>query len=107
MFASKTVREHVLRGTVGLGAVALALNVPMLALPAWSELPAMALLLGGGMLALRGCPMCWLYGLGETLVAAVRGQAAPDACVDGACAARARAKPSIGRMWRDLLGPPP
>ena len=60
MFASNTLLEHLLRGAIGLTALALAflfqdvsLFVPIVLVPI-------------GLLALKGCPMCWTLGLGET-----------------------------------------
>jgi hypothetical protein len=99
MFASKTLTEHLARGAVGLTAVALALAL------ADTSLVFPLVLLPIALLALRGCPMCWLMGLGETIVARFTGSRAEGACVDGTCAVRSRPKPSVDRMLRDLLGP--
>ena len=83
MFASKSLVEHGARGVIGLGAFAcavfLAPHQPWLALAA---LPV-------GMLALRGCPSCWLLGLVETVVLR---RAKGTACVDGSCAKRSPPK---------------
>ena len=81
MFASKTVTEHLVRGAVGISALVF---TPVLALrwwPAWFLLPL-------GLVALRGCPLCWTLGLAQTVWAKVRGRSIDDACVDGACALR-------------------
>ena len=77
MFASGSVTEHVVRGLVGLALVVLALVLA----PAhpWALLG-----LGPAALAWRGCPTCWLLGLGQTLS---RGRTRP--CTDG-CETRAR-----------------
>jgi hypothetical protein len=88
MFASESVAEHLLRGAAGLSALAAALAVgpdhPVAALGAAA----------GGLLALRGCPMCWTLGLLETAAAALQGRRASPACLDGSCAAK-------------RVGPPP
>ncbi|GAA2230480.1 hypothetical protein GCM10010232_16000 [Streptomyces amakusaensis] len=60
-FASATLPRHVLRGAVGFGALA----GSVLALPAVG--PVSLLLVPVGLLALRGCPMCWTIGLVQTL----------------------------------------
>lgn len=78
MFASRSVLEHLVRGAVGLGAM---IGAVAFASAVWPAL----LLLAVGLIALRGCPMCWTVGLVETVVARARGRAAPDACADGSC----------------------
>ena len=93
MFASKTLTEHLARGLLGLAAIGLALAfadtnlVPLVLVPV-------------ALLALRGCPMCWLMGLGETLAAKLSGRSAEGACVDGRCATR-RPAPPMDQMFRD------
>jgi len=78
-FASRSVTEHLLRGALGIGALATAAFVP---------LPAALGLLVLGLVALRGCPMCWTMGLIETVYARWTGRRPPlGACLDGACAA--------------------
>ena len=80
MFASKSIGEHLLRGSLGLSAfaaaVALAPAHPLLAL---GFVPI-------AFVALRGCPMCWTVGLAQTVMANLRGAYAGDACHDGTCA---------------------
>ena len=83
MFESKTVTEHLVRGAIGIGALAI---TPTLALhwwPAWFLFPL-------GLLALRGCPMCWTLGLVQTVWAKLRGRPTDGVCVDGTCALRRR-----------------
>ncbi|WP_438022182.1 hypothetical protein [Sorangium sp. So ce233] len=65
MFASKSLVEHVARGLLGLGAFA----ASALLAPAhpWAALA----LLPVGLVALRGCPMCWTLGLIQTVMARV------------------------------------
>lgn len=60
LFASSSVTEHVLRGVVGL-----VLAVASLALV--GDHPWALLGLLGAIVAWRGCPTCWLMGLGQTL----------------------------------------
>ena len=83
MFASKSVLEHVLRGVLGLAALAaavlLAPHRPWLALAA---LPV-------ALFALRGCPSCWLLGLIQTVSL---GSSKGDACSAGNCAERRGSK---------------
>lgn len=78
MFASRSVSGHLVRGVIGLGALT---GAVVFASALWPAL----LLLPVALVALRGCPMCWTVGLVETIVAGVRGRAAPAACVDGSC----------------------
>ena len=60
MFASETLIEHVLRGTVGIGALWYA--VAIAEIHPWASLALGALVL----LAFRGCPIRWTIGLFET-----------------------------------------
>jgi len=84
MFASKSVPEHLVRGVIGIGAFAaavfLAAEHPWLALPA----------IGVALIALRGCPTCWLLGLVQTVLPRL-GKA--GGCVDGSCGVPPEAKP--------------
>ncbi len=59
--ASKSVTEHLLRGAAGVGALVWA--VSLLATHPLASL-ALAVL---ALLAFRGCPMCWIMGLVETV----------------------------------------
>ena len=60
-FASKSVIEHLLRGALGLAIILFAIKLG-------GTRPAVALVLVlGGLVALRGCPTCWLIGLFSTL----------------------------------------
>ncbi|MED7953351.1 hypothetical protein [Streptomyces sp. BE303] len=74
-FASASLPRHLLRGAVGFGSLvgAFAL-VPVVG-------PVALLLLPVGVLALRGCPMCWTIGLLETVS---RGRL-KRSCADGSC----------------------
>jgi hypothetical protein len=74
MFASRSLVEHLLRGVVGIatigGAVLLSGSHP------WAASGLLAL----GVLALRGCPMCWTIGLFETARAKVSGKPSSSVC---------------------------
>ena len=62
LFASRSVTAHLLRGAIA------AILLPWAIVNASSQ-PAMALLsVGASVVAMRGCPMCWLVGLVETVV---------------------------------------
>jgi len=80
MFASKSIAAHLLRGFLGLGALAGAM-----ALLSQHPFVALALFITG-LVALRGCPMCWTIGLLETVHAKLSGRAVGGACLDGSCA---------------------
>jgi hypothetical protein len=81
MFASKSIGAHLLRGAVGFGLCAAAI--------ALAETSAFALILFPlALVALRGCPMCWMVGLIET-VSRRRARLVQNAvCPDGQCAPR-------------------
>lgn len=74
-YASRSLPRHLARGAIGFGGLigSLAL-LPLVG-------PVSLLLLPVGVLALRGCPMCWAVGLVQTLS---RGRLERD-CDDGAC----------------------
>ncbi|WP_411105829.1 hypothetical protein [Streptomyces sp. cmx-4-9] len=75
-FASRSLPRHLVRGAVGFGSLAGAVALlPLLG-------PASLLLAPVGLLALRGCPVCWAVGLAQTLS---RGRLR-RACTDGRCA---------------------
>ncbi|MEV7520656.1 hypothetical protein [Streptomyces sp. NPDC091371] len=77
-FASSSLPRHLVRGAVGFGGLIGAFAL----LPVWG--PASLLLAPVGVLALRGCPMCWAIGLAQTLS---RGRLQRE-CVDGRCELR-------------------
>jgi hypothetical protein len=91
MFASKTIGEHVVRGALGIGAVALVLAAPAVE-PAWLDVTLRGALAVSALVLLRGCPMCWLAGLVETVAARLWGRAPSAACSDDTCVGRARAR---------------
>lgn len=78
MFGSRSVAEHLVRGVIGLGALAGAAT--------WSASQPLVWLaaIPVALVAFRGCPMCWTVGLAETVVTTLRGRSAeaagPDAC---------------------------
>lgn len=74
-FASDSVPRHLARGAVGFGALVGSLAL----LPVVG--PASLLLAPVGLVALRGCPMCWAIGLVETVSAGRLRRS----CVDGRC----------------------
>ncbi len=86
MFASKTLGEHLLRGGVGLGALVVAAFV-LIAHP-FAALALLALAL----VSLRGCPMCWTFGLMQTVLARVQRKRVTRSCIGGRCALAPRAE---------------
>ncbi|WP_330238915.1 hypothetical protein [Streptomyces sp. NBC_00525] len=60
-FASVTLPRHLARGAAGFGGLVGAFAL----LPLTG--PLSLLLLPAGLLALRGCPLCWTIGLAQTL----------------------------------------
>ncbi|MGG8408295.1 hypothetical protein ACM614_17670 [Streptomyces sp. 12297] len=74
-FASASLPRHLVRGLVGFGG--LIGSVALLPLTG----PVSLLLLPVGVLALRGCPMCWTIGLIQTVS---RGRL-QRSCEDGQC----------------------
>jgi hypothetical protein len=61
MFCSRSVSLHLLRGALAVALVILAMEYGGERIWLWP--PAIV----GAALLLRGCPMCWLVGLFETL----------------------------------------
>ena len=75
-FASRTVPEHLLRGA---GAITLGvLAAWLVASPNLLRTAAAFGAFGAALVLLRGCPMCWLAGLFETIAHAIRKDAAHD-----------------------------
>ncbi|MFF0292253.1 hypothetical protein ACFYST_03275 [Kitasatospora sp. NPDC004614] len=77
-FASATLTRHLVRGGLGFGAIVVGFAL----LPVAG--PVSLLLAPLGLVALRGCPMCWAIGLAQTLS---RGRL-QRACHDGQCTLR-------------------
>ncbi|MFE3223449.1 hypothetical protein [Nocardia sp. NPDC059228] len=74
-FASKSVPAHLARGVIGFGLLAGSVTLaPVFGIPSLLLLPI-------GVLALRGCPMCWAIGLIQTIS---RGRL-QRSCTDDAC----------------------
>ena len=72
---SPNIFFHILRGILGIGFLAIALQYgPDLGW--WATIPVIAALI-----CLGGCPMCWIIGLVET---ALRRKTSAG-CVDGSC----------------------
>lgn len=80
MFASRSVPAHVARGLLGIGALCMA--------AVWaSSRPWLALLaFPVALVLLRGCPMCWMLGLIETLQARLPNRAKSERHGDGSSA---------------------
>ena len=74
-YASSTLPRHLVRGVLGFGG--LIGSVALLPVTG----PLSLLLLPAGVLALRGCPMCWTIGLIQTIS---RGRL-QRTCENGAC----------------------
>ena len=63
IFASSSVPRHLMRGVIGFGLIAAALVLTT------SRGPVALLLAPIGVVALRGCPTCWIVGLVQTISA--------------------------------------
>lgn len=61
MYCSRSVSVHLLRGAAALGLIFAAFFLGSYGL-LWSAMAGV-----GAVVLLRGCPMCWLMGLFETL----------------------------------------
>jgi len=84
MFGSKSLPEHLARGIVGIGAFVAAVScAPQ---HPWLALAAIVMAL----VALRGCPSCWLLGLVQTVLPRL---GKPGGCVDGSCGLPPASKP--------------
>ena len=66
MFGNKSVWVHLLRGALGL--LSLFCALVLVERSTWFGLAC----LPSAIFLLKGCPMCWLVGLGETIVMKVR-----------------------------------
>ncbi|MFD3730286.1 hypothetical protein [Streptomyces sp. NPDC058632] len=74
-FASTSVPQHLLRGALGFGLI-----IGSIALVPFAG-PATLLAAPLGLVALRGCPACWMIGLAQTVS---RGRL-QRGCADGVC----------------------
>jgi hypothetical protein len=63
ILASKSVARHLARGALGFGLIGVAIAL------ATSVGPVAILLAPFGLVALRGCPTCWIVGLVQTISA--------------------------------------
>jgi hypothetical protein len=63
ILASKSVARHLGRGALGFGLIGAAIALTT------SAGPAALLLAPFGLVALRGCPTCWIVGLVQTISA--------------------------------------
>jgi hypothetical protein len=80
--ASTSVAAHLMRGAIGFGLIGSALALTP------SVGPAALLLALPGMVALRGCPTCWIAGLIETISAG----RLKRTCTDTSCTVHASAR---------------
>jgi hypothetical protein len=76
-FASRSPAVHLARGAAGFGLIGVGFGLSAIVGPAT------LLLVIPGMVALRGCPMCWIVGLVETVSA---GRLRRDCTESGRCA---------------------
>lgn len=93
MFASKSLGQHLLRGAIGIGA--LVTTALWSSSHPWRAIAALPVAL----LALRGCPMCWMVGLLQTVFALRSARFAGQTCVDGSCALPL-AQPAVKRTTK-------
>ncbi|KOG47362.1 MULTISPECIES: hypothetical protein [Streptomyces] len=82
-FASSTLPRHLVRGAVGIGSLIGAFAL----LPLYG--PLTLALAPVGLVALRGCPMCWAIGLAQTLS---RGRLQRECTENGSCTLRPAAR---------------
>ena len=78
MFKSPSIVEHVFRGVLGFGLLAVGLLYSDV-LGWWTIVP-----LVGALLSFRGCPTCWTVGLVESVLL----RKAQKGCGDRSCAKR-------------------
>jgi hypothetical protein len=78
--ASTSLARHLVRGALGFGLIGAALALTA------TVGPVALLLVLAGMVALRGCPTCWIAGLIQTVSAGRLRRA----CADTSCKLRAR-----------------
>jgi hypothetical protein len=75
VFASSSLTRHLARGALGFGLIGSAFVL------AASVSPIALLLAPAGMVALRGCPTCWIAGLIQTISAGrVQRSCTEDGC---------------------------
>ena len=82
--AERSLARHLTRGAIGFGLIGSAIAL------APSLGPAALLLAPGGMVALRGCPTCWVAGLLETVSAG----RVERTCTDDGCELHASPTPA-------------
>lgn len=83
-FASTSVPRHLARGAIGFGLIGSAIAlVPSLG-------PGALVLAPPGVVALRGCPTCWMVGLMETISAGRLRRT----CTDSGCELHTSASPA-------------
>ncbi|WP_043635180.1 hypothetical protein [Nonomuraea candida] len=83
-FAERSLSIHLVRGVAGFGLLAGSFAlIPVVGLLSLLLLPV-------GLLALRGCPLCWVMGLAEVVS---RGRV-ERSCADGRCRVTPRRAPA-------------
>jgi hypothetical protein len=81
--AGTSLARQLTRGAIGFGLIGSALALTP------SAGPAALLLVLPGMVALRGCPMCWIAGLIQTISAG----RLERTCTEDSCTLHARSRP--------------
>lgn len=85
VLASRSVADHLARGTVGFGLIGVGIAL------ATSVSPVALLLAPFGLVVLRGCPTCWIVGLVETISAG----RLESGCTEANCRRPHRSKPRV------------
>lgn len=79
MFCSRSVTVHLLKGLCAFALIGLSIYI-LLHHQAYGLL--VPLMLAGALVLLRGCPMCWLLGLFETIRKRAPGKASNDTPIE-------------------------
>ena len=90
-FGSKTIGIHILRGVLGFAAFSVSLAT--LSTTIWPSL----FLLPAAFYLLKGCPMCWMAGLIETITRSGAKHGESTQLQQGACCGASEAAPSEER----------
>jgi hypothetical protein len=101
MFASTSLPAHLARGALGFGLLGAAVALTP------SHGPAALLLAPPGLLALRGCPTCWIAGLVQTIsTGRLRRTCTADGCAlaPATAAGRARGARTDATTWEERAG---
>jgi hypothetical protein len=101
MFASTSLPAHLARGALGFGLLGAAVALTQ------SHGPAALLLAPPGLLALRGCPTCWIAGLVQTISAGrLRRTCTENGCALApvTAAGRTRGARTDATTWKEQAG---